>query len=587
MTALRATNFLKSVVAAGLVAAMLAASPAAAPAQATAGAADAQYVALAKVYYDAAFKLNPLEATSVGVHAYDAELGDFSATGVAAQDALDNDTWTKLQAIDRTQLSPSVALDATLLGNTIQDDLLNNDTLATWKHNPDLYVQVASGAVFSVMSKAYAPLPVRLGYAIAREEKIPAMLAQSKQNITSVDAITQRIAAEDAAGSVDFFKTSAPQAFFTVKDLKLQNQFAKANAAAMKAMIGYAAWIKTLKPSGTFAIGADAYEKKLQYEDGLENMPLDQYLGYGQAELDRLRTQFAATAKIINPKASPLAVYLSITKVHPAPNALLAKATSDLVKLRAFLIAKQIITLPPNANIKVVETPAFERSTTSASEDSPGPLETVATQSYYNVTPVDPSWSAAQKEEFLSQFNDYEFSIISAHEVYPGHFTNFTIDRDLPLSLTRKLSDSSEFAEGWAHYSEQMMVDQGWGNGDPRVRLGQLEEALLRACRYVVGVKLHTAGMTLEQAEKTFTNECYQPAQVGVEESLRGTQDPMYGYYTLGKLMILKLRADYKKKLGSAYTLEKFHDDLLSRGDPPLPYLRPFILGSDDDGKPL
>ena len=171
MIALRATNFLKSVVAAGLVAAMLAASPAAAPAQATAGAADAQYVALAKAYYDAAFKLNPLEATGVGVHTYDAELGDFSAAGVAAQDALDNDTWTKLQAIDRTQLSPGVALDATLLGNTIQDDLLNNDTLATWKHNPDLYVQVASGAVFSVMSKAYAPLPVRLGYAIARERE--------------------------------------------------------------------------------------------------------------------------------------------------------------------------------------------------------------------------------------------------------------------------------------------------------------------------------------------------------------------------------------------------------------------------------
>lgn len=235
----------------------------------------------------------------------------------------------------------------------------------------------------------------------------------------------------------------------------------------------------------------------------------------------------------------------------------------------------------------MIETPAFERTTTSAAEDSPGPLETVATQAYYYVTPVDPTWSAKQKEEFLAQFNDFEFPIISAHEVYPGHFTNFSIDRGLDLSLTRKLSQSSEFAEGWAHYSEQMMVDQGWGNGDPRVRLGQLEEALLRACRYVVGVKLHTAGMTLEQAEKTFTGECYQPAQVGVEESLRGTQDPMYGYYTLGKLMILKLRADYKKKLGSAYTLEKFHDELLSRGDPPLPYLRPFMLGSDDDGKPL
>jgi uncharacterized protein (DUF885 family) len=591
MIALRVSNSVRTVVATGLALAMLAGSPVAAPAQApaaapTAGVADARYVALAKAYYDANFKLNPLEATSVGVHDYDTEIGDFSAAGIAAQDALDKDTWTKLQAIDRSQLSPTIALDATLLGNTIQDDLLTNDTLQGWKHNPDDYVQAASGAIFSIMSKAYAPLPVRLGYAIAREQKIPAMLKASEANITSVDPITLRIAAEDAAGSVDFFKVSVPEAFFTVKDVKLQNQFAKANADAMKAMAAYAAWIKTLKPKGTFAIGADAYRKKLQYEDGLD-MPLDQYLGYGQAELDRLRTEFAATAKIINPKASPLAVYLSITHVHPAPNALLAKATSDLVKLRAFIQANHLVTLPTNASIKVVETPAFERATTSASEDSPGPLEMVATQAYYNVTPVDPTWTAAQKEDFLAQFNDFEFPIISAHEVYPGHFTNFAIDRGLNLSLTRNLSVSSEFAEGWAHYSEQMMVDQGWGHGDPRVRLGQLEEALLRACRYVVGVKLHTAGMTLEQAEKTFTGECYQPAQVGVEESLRGTQDPMYGYYTLGKLMILKLRSDYKKKLGAAFTLEKFHDELLLRGDPPLPLLRPFILGADDDGKPL
>ena len=236
----------------------------------------------------------------------------------------------------------------------------------------------------------------------------------------------------------------------------------------------------------------------------------------------------------------------------------------------------------------MIETPAFERTTTSAAEDSPGPLETVATQAYYYVTPVDPTWSAKQKEEFLAQFNDFEFPIISAHEVYPGHFTNFSIDRGLDLSLTRKLSLSSEFAEGWAHYSEQMMVDEGWGNGDPRVRLAQLDEALLRECRYVVGVKLHTAGHDARsRRSSSLPIACFQTPQVAVEESLRGTQDPMYGYYTLGKLMILKLRSDYKKKLGSAYTLEKFHDELLSRGDPPLPLLRPFILGDSDDGKPL
>ncbi|MFY9718102.1 MAG: DUF885 domain-containing protein [Candidatus Cybelea sp.] len=548
--------------------------------------ADSQYTALAQAYYSEIFRLNPIDATQVGVHDYDDRIGDFSAAGIDAQLKLDHTYLDRLAALDRASLSPSVALDATLLEYALRDDLLLNETLAQWQHNPDTYTQAASGAIFSVMSKDYAPLDKRLAFAIARERLIPAMLQQGEKNTTTVDAVTQRISAEDALGAVDFFNTSVPEAFAAVHDPTLQADLKSANGAAASAMTGYAQWIKSIKPQGSFAIGSDAYRKRLLYEDGLD-MALRAYLAVGQQELQRLRVAFIATAKKINPNATPLQVYLSITRIHPPPDALLPTAQRDLVRLRAFVETKRIVTLPPNANIKVIETPAFERTTTSAAEDSPGPLETVATQAYYYVTPVDPSWSAKQKEDFLAQFNDFEFPIISAHEVYPGHFTNFSIDRGLDLSLTRKLSVSSEFAEGWAHYSEQMMVDEGWGNGDPRVRLAQLDEALLRACRYVVGVKLHTQDMSISEAEHLFTDQCFQTPQVAVEESLRGTQDPMYGYYTLGKLMILKLRSDYKKKLGDAFTLEKFHDELLARGDPPLPLLRPFILGSSDDGKPL
>jgi uncharacterized protein (DUF885 family) len=547
---------------------------------------DAQYVALAHTYYYDNFRLSPIDATFVGVHDYDSQIGDFSVAAMQTQLATDREYLAKLGAIDRSALSPSVALDATLLENTLRDDLLLNGTLEEWRHNPDDYTQAASAAVFSIMSKDYAPLATRLGYAVDRERLMPAMLQEAEKNITAVDAVTQRISVEDAAGSVDFFKETVPLAFADVHDAALQTQLMKANAEAASAMSAYAAWIKHLKPSGTFAIGAEAYRKRLLYEDALD-MPLDQYLSIGQKALAATRAQFIATAKKVAPHATPLQAYLSITRIHPLPNALLATAQQDLVKLRAFVEAKQLVTLPPNANIKVIDTPSFERATTSAAEDSPGPLETVATQAYYYVTPVDPSWSAKQKEEFLAQFNDFEFPIISAHEVYPGHFTNFSIDRGLNLSLTRMLSQTSEFAEGWAHYSEQMIVDEGWGNGDPRVRLAQLDEALLRECRYIVGVKLHTQGMTIEQAEHLFTTQCFQTPQVAVEESLRGTQDPMYGYYTLGKLMILKLRADYKKKMGNAFSLLEFHNELLSRGDPPLPLLRPFILGSSDDGRPL
>ena len=202
-------------------------------------------------------------------------------------------------------------------------------------------------------------------------------------------------------------------------DASLQSELKEANAEAATAMGAYARWIKTLKPSGTFAIGADAYASACSMKMPCRCRSISISPSARRA-LEQTRAQFIATAHKIDPQATPLQVYLSITKVHPAPDALLSTAQNDLVKLRAFIEAKQIVTLPPNANIKVIETPAFERTTTSAAEDSPGPLETVATQAYYYVTPVDPTWSAKQQEEFLAQFNDFEFPIISAHEVYPG-----------------------------------------------------------------------------------------------------------------------------------------------------------------------
>ncbi|MEA2689293.1 MAG: hypothetical protein QOD51_1900, partial [Candidatus Eremiobacteraeota bacterium] len=183
--------------------------------------------------------------------------------------------------------------------------------------------------------------------------------------------------------------------------------------------------------------------------------------------------------------------------------------------------------------------------------------------------------------------NDFERPIISAHEVYPGHFVNFALDKHLPLTLTEKLLTANSFVEGWAHYDEQMMVEQGWGNGDPRVKIMQLREAIWRNARWVAGVKMHTQGMTVAQAEQLFRVQAFLDPASARAEAKRGTQDATYGYYTLGKMEILKLRADYKKKLGGAFTLARFHHDLLQYGDPALPLLRPLLLGADDDGKIL
>jgi uncharacterized protein (DUF885 family) len=570
----------------GLLALIAALAPQARAQTTQPGAADARFEAIAHDYFYRGFAESPSSATATGLHAYDTKLDDVSASAVRSNMAYDRATLAALAGVDPFALSRDAALDRTMLSNAIEDDLLLNAQLEQWKHNPDNYTSTASGAIFGLISRDFAPLPVRMSDAIARERQIPRLFAQAEAVLTTVDAQTKAISYEDTVGSVDFFEQTVPQAFARVHDRALQAQLAAANAGAIAAVKGYAAFIKRIVPSGTFAIGKDAYEARLRYEDSID-MPVDVYVQYGLTALRRTRAQFVATSARIDPHKTPQQNYAALAGVHPAPARLNAVAQQDLVRLRRFIVTHRIITLPPDADIKVVDTPSFERAFVTASMDAPGPLETVATRAYYNVTPVDPAWPKPRTEGFLAQFNDFQFPIISAHEVYPGHFVNFTIDKHLDLSLTRKLLWNTEFGEGWAHYGEQMMVDEGWGNGDPRVRLAQLEEALLRECRYVVGVGLHVNGWTTQRAEHYFTGACFQTPAVAEEETMRGTQDPMYGYYTLGKLMILKLRADYHKKLGAAFTLQKFHDALLAHGDPSVPLLRQLLLGPEDDGKPL
>ncbi len=547
---------------------------------------DARFEDVARAYFTAGFEAAPSAATAAGLHADDERLDDVSAAAYAAQLARDRATLAKLKAIDPAGLSPEVAIDRTMLVGAVDDDLLLTGELAAWKHNPDTYVGIASSALYALIARDFAPAATRLRDAIARERQIPRLLAQAQGDLTTVDATTKAVALEDAAGAVDFLSHDVPLGFTGARDPGLQSKLRAAGVSAANAMRRYEHFVANIEPQGTFAIGKDAYDKRLRYEDALD-VGVDRYLAYGRKALAETRARFVATAKQIEPTKPPRQVYEALGRRHPTARGLNAAASKDLVKLRAFIVDHRIVSLAPGANVAVADTPAFQRAFLFAQLDSPGPLETTATNSYYDVTPPDPAWPAARIETYLAGFNDYGRPITSAHEVYPGHFVNVTIDRRLKLSLTRKLLWNSEFGEGWAHYGEQMMVDEGWGGGDPRVRLAQLQLALLRNCRYVAGVELHAAGWTLAQSEKLFTDECFQSRVSAIRETVRGTQDPMYGYYTLGKLMILKLRADYHKKLGNAFTLRKFHDELLAHGDPPLPLLRPLILGSADDGKPL
>ncbi len=579
----------RRIVAVVALAALLGASPAPSPGPSTSPGADAAYTALAKAYFDENFRANPVGATVVGIHDYDAQLGSYAAADYAAQIARDHRYLDRLAALDPATMSPRAGLDRRMLENALRDDLLLNETMQLWKHQPDGYVQTASGGVFVLISRSFAPRDVRLRAVIAREEQIPRLLAQARANLTAVDKDTAAIAAEDAAGSIALFTKTVPQALAGAGDAAARARLRRSTASAVAATGAFANYLKTrwiAHPSGSYAIGAANYSARLKYEEGID-MPLDRYLAIGEKALAQTHAEMVATAKRIDPHATTEQVLAKLYKVHPTSANLMAAAQADLVKLRAFVIAHHIIDLPPDANIKVTPTPEFLRATTEASMDSPGPLERVAKQAFYNVTPVNPHDPPKVQEQYLEAFNDFERPIISAHEVYPGHFVNFAIDKHLPLTLSEKLLTATSFVEGWAHYDEQMMVDEGWGNGDPRVKIMQLREAIWRNARYVAGVKMHTQGMTVPQAIAFFQTQAFLDPASARAEAKRGTQDATYGYYTLGKLEIFKLRADYQKKLGSAYTLARFHHDLLQYGDPAIPLLRPLLLGADDDGKIL
>ena len=332
------------------------------------------------------------------------------------------------------------------------------------------------------------------------------------------------------------------------------------------------------KSTGSFAYGAETYAKALAANEMIE-LPLDSLLKIAEGDRQKNETAFQAVARQIDPNRPADTVLASLQAEHPAPDKLLDVTQATLDSLRQFLVDHHIITVPAGDPARVKETPPFMRSTTSASMDTPGPFEAAKLAGRYNMTLPDPRWVQAKQDEFMGQWYYAAISNVSVHEVYPGHYTQFLYAKQFPGDV-RKVYGASTNSEGWAHYAEQMMLDEGFHATDPKYKLAQLQDALLRDVRFIVGIKLHTQGMTVEQATQLFVTQGHQPKPVAESEAKRGTSDALYGYYTMGKLMILKLRADYQAKLGAAYSLQKFHDEFIRLGPLPLPLIRKAMLGA-------
>ncbi|MBZ5606229.1 MAG: DUF885 domain-containing protein [Acidobacteriia bacterium] len=536
-----------------------------------AGSAQTLYDRFFDEYY---FPFNPTSATSAGIHKYDNKLEDYSKAGVTARVA----ALKKFE--DQFQKMPASA-DRDLVLNTIRASLLDLEVIRNWERNPDVYSSGISGSAFTIMSRTFAPQEVRLAALIERERQMPQVLAEARVNLKNPPKIYTEIAIQQLPGIAAFFEHDVPLAFKDVTEKKLLVRFQQMNGAVIAALKDYEQFLKTdmlAKSNGDFRVGAENYAKKLAYEE-MVDIPLDRLLQIGYDDLHKNQQQLKAVAAKIDPKKTPRQVLDDLEKDHPAPDKLLQTFRDECVRLRDFITAKRIATIPSPVLPILEETPPFARALTFASMDTPGPYETVAKEAFFNVTLPEKDWKPERVEDFMRGFNRGTILSTAIHEAYPGHYVQFLWMQHVD-DRVRKLLGASSNAEGWAHYCEQMMLDEGVST-DPKMRLGQLQDALLRDARYVVGIEMHTGKRTMEQGVEFFEKEGFQTHEVADRETKRGTSDPTYLYYTLGKLQILKLREDYRKMKGAQFSLAQFHDEFMKQGFPPIKIVRRAMLGND------
>jgi uncharacterized protein (DUF885 family) len=544
-------------------------------------------------YFDTLFQFNPTSGTAVGFHQYDSQLEDYSAAGIAAQVRFLHEYDRKLATLDPKALDASEAADLLVLENSIKSQLLSLEVIRNWEKNPDNYSSGITNSVFVLMERNYAPANTRLRAVVAREQKMPQALADAEKNLKNPPKIFTEIALEQIDGLVSFFQNDVPGAFTDATDAGTRADFAKSNAGVVAALQSYGAWMKSdllARSNGDYKLGADTFRKKLLYDE-MVDIPLDHLLEVGYADLHKNQAEFARVAKEVDPTKTPQQVLAELATIHPAPDKLLDAFHGQFDQLISFIRANHIVTIPTDVQPVLEETPPFMRATTQASMDPPGPYETHSTKAYFNVTLPEPNWTPERVAEHMAAFNVGTIVSTSVHEAYPGHYVQFLYIPQLPSKI-RKLVGASSNIEGWAHYCEQMMLDQGYAAPPANataeqirtsrlIRLGQLQDALLRDARFIVSIKLHTGVMTFDQAVNTFQTEGYQSHAIGLMETKRGTSDATYLYYTLGKLQIMKLREDLKAKQGAAFSLEQFHDEFLRQGPVPNKIIRKALLHDD------
>ena len=552
---------------------------------------DAEYEAVAEEYIKGYFAERPLLGTAIGLHEYDGKITDYSRLSLDAELHRLQRFDDRLKKFDPDKLSQRQSIDLRILQAAIKKELFQRQDMSIYERDPMVYARAADVNVY--IKRNFAPLEDRVRSIVAIESQVPNIIIAAKTNLDSVlPKPYVELAIQIARGSADFLRKNLVETIAELKDERIRTAFLGSNRKAAAALSDYAAWLEREKlpnASPDFALGEEKF-RRLIAETELVDLPPQKILEIGLTQLRKEQKAFADAAKRIDPDKSPAEVFKQIQSEHPTPESLLPDIAKELEQIRKFVTTRKLVTIPSEVRAHVKETPQYRRATSFASMDTPGAFEKRATEAYYYVTPTETDWTPEQKEQWLTAFNYYTADVISIHEVYPGHYVQFLRLNASPASKVEKIFGSYAFIEGWAHYCEKMMIDEGYGTVTganlsledvkraAKYHMVQADEAMLRLCRLCVAIKMHTQKMTVDEATKFFQENCYYEEKPAHTEAMRGTFDPGYLNYTLGKLQILKLRDDYKAQQGAEFSLQKFHNELLNHGMPPIRLLREIML---------
>lgn len=526
------------------------------------------------------FEFDPTIARYLGLHEYDGRVPDYSQRGLTGTVEWAGQALAQIQALDQASLTEQQRFDYVLLEHNLEKVRFDLNEMREWEENPLYY----SGqlALINYLSRSYAPLAERLEGIMQHQRQIPDFLATARANLKPPFARPViEVALRVFGGEITHRRTEVAEAAQKAEiSPALRNEYDQANQQAIAALQEFVAYLKKEgeHTHDDFAIGRDKYQRLLKHYEMID-LPVEEVLAAGERDLEQNYAAFEETARRIDPQATPDEVRERLKKEHPSAAELIPFTEKLLEEIRQFLIARDIITVPGEIRPIVASTPP-QRRWSFASMATPGPYEK-AKEAYYYITLPEPDWSAAQQEEWLTAYSYTTMEDISIHEVYPGHYIHFLHFQQAPSRVTKTLRGSTAHSEGWAHYCEQMMVEEGYGNGNPAVKLAQLDAALKRDCRYIAAIKMHTQGMSVDEANKLFMKYAHMAELPARQETLRGTWQPGYLAYTLGKLMILRLREDLKVRDGANFNLKAFHNACVDNGVPPVPLLRRKLLGND------